>query len=168
MGLLQRGIERHSSVLAQNESVAVTIRRGGFSTTGVRAVPGRTTAIKDDGDVVIEMTCRDFLILTSAYVIDGDAVLPEAGDLIEEAAIVDGGPLPTFEVLPFAGEPQQRYSDPYRKMLRIHTKEVSPVEDVSEDANKRAAAWSLFWNPVFPDGELDEFDRRQSWGGYPI
>jgi hypothetical protein len=130
MGLLQRGSEWLGNALTADESVAVFIRRGNEITEGVRAVIGRTTAIKDDGDVTIEMTCRDFLVLTADYVIDGTAVLPEAGDLIEEAALVEGGPLPTFEVLPFAGEPHERYSDPYRKRLRIHTKQVSPVEEV--------------------------------------
>ena len=129
MGLLQRGSQWLGNALTENEGITVTIRRGEDVTEDVPVVIGRTTAIRDDGDVTIEMTCRDFLILTADYVIDGNAVRPEAGDLIEEAALVEGGPLPTFEVLPFAGEPHERYSDPYRKRLRIHTKQVSPVEE---------------------------------------
>lgn len=87
----------------------------------VRATIGRTEYQQDDGaGVITRAENRDFLIRACDLVLDGVPVLPEAGDRIEEA---DGGALFVYEVLPVSSmQPHYRYSDPYRRTLRIHTK----------------------------------------------
>ena len=64
---------------------------------------------------------RDFLVLAADLVLAGKAELPRAGDRIRET---DGGQIFLYEVMAPGGEPPWRYSDPYRRALRIHTKFV--------------------------------------------
>ena len=63
---------------------------------------------------------RDYLILVADLAAGGITGEPTPGDLIIEA---DDR---TFEVQDIAGEPCWRWSDPYHKTLRIHTKAVPP------------------------------------------
>ena len=76
----------------------------------------------DNGSGLIEtVQSRDFLILTSYLVLGGTATLPKAGDRIKEAV---GSTSYVYEVLAPGTEPAYRFSDPYRRTLRIHTKQV--------------------------------------------
>ena len=96
--------------------VAVTYERGTGSVS-VTAVPGRTeyetTDVQGYGIMAVS---RDFLIRCSELVIDSEEITPEAGDTITEGT-------GTYEVSDAGGE-VWRYSDPYRTVYRIHTKEV--------------------------------------------
>lgn len=65
---------------------------------------------------------RDFLIRTADLVVDSEQVLPAAGDVIRETV---GERVFVYEVMAPGSEPPFRYSDPYRKALRIHTKHVA-------------------------------------------
>jgi hypothetical protein len=65
------------------------------------------------------MQVRDYLIDTADLVLAGEQALPAKGDRIEE---IDASKKHTYEVLPLGGEQHWRYSDPYRRTLRIHTK----------------------------------------------
>lgn len=65
---------------------------------------------------------RDFLIRTADLVLDSEQVLPVAGDQIRET---DGEKVFVYEVMAPGSEPPFRYSDPFRKALRIHTKHVA-------------------------------------------
>ena len=65
---------------------------------------------------------RDFLLRTADLVLDSEQVLPQAGDTIRETV---GEKVFVYEVMAPGSEPPFRYSDPYRKALRIHTKHVA-------------------------------------------
>ena len=97
--------------------------RRGMETVSVEATVGRTQFEQDDGaGVIVRTEVRDYLIDTIDLVIGGVQVLPNRGDQIEE--MVDGK-LFIYEVMPIGQEPHWRYSDPYRKTLRIHTKHIA-------------------------------------------
>ncbi len=103
----------------------VTYARGEHSVE-VQAAVGRTEFEVDNGTGVLEkVESRDFLIRASDLVLDGSAVLPERGDRIREE---QDGMLYVYEVMAPGREPCWRYSDPYRRVLRIHTKLVDTVE----------------------------------------
>jgi len=103
----------------------VTYRRGANAVV-LQATIGRTVFEQDDGaGVIIRTQVRDYLIDTADLVLAGQQTLPEKGDRIEET---DAGQKYAHEVLPLGGEQHWRYSDPYRRTLRIHTKLVATEE----------------------------------------
>jgi len=61
---------------------------------------------------------RDFLIEAADLEEFGE---PERGDRVMDTL---NGKVELFEVMAPGGEPHFRYSDPYRKVFRIHTKHV--------------------------------------------
>ena len=67
---------------------------------------------------------RDYLVATADLILDEQRVLPERGDVIEET---DGVAVYRYEVMSLGSEPHWRYSDPYRSLLRIHTKLVATL-----------------------------------------
>ncbi len=88
----------------------------------VSATIGRTVFEQsDDRGLVSRVESRDFLVRAEDLVLAGSAVLPKAGDTIRESH--DGRTL-VYEVMAPGSEPPFRYSDPYRRTLRIHTKHV--------------------------------------------
>ncbi|MCO6455476.1 MAG: hypothetical protein J5I93_09280 [Pirellulaceae bacterium] len=100
----------------------VTYRRGVESVV-VKATIGRTLLEQDDGaGVIVRLQVRDYLIDTADLVLASEPTLPAKGDRIEE---IDAGQKHTYEVLPLGGEQHWRYSDPYRRTLRIHTKLIA-------------------------------------------
>jgi hypothetical protein len=103
----------------------VTYRRGANAVV-VKATIGRTLFEQDDGaGVIIRTQVRDYLIDSADLVLGGQPTLPEKGDRIDET---DAGQKYVHEVLPLGNEPHWRYSDPYRRTLRIHTKLVATEE----------------------------------------
>jgi len=125
--LLQTGLTWLADQLKAHASRAVIYERTGEQVT-VQATLGRTLLKLDDGygGVRMEWTDRDFLIQAADLVLAGNPVLPERGDRIRETV---GAKVYVFEVLAPGKEPPWRWSDPFRKTLRIHTKEIA-VEDV--------------------------------------
>jgi hypothetical protein len=98
----------------------VTYQRGEQS-VDVAATIGRTDFEGVDAYGAVERTeSRDFLILAADLVL-GAVVLPEPGDRISE---VQDGTTYVYEVMAPVRQPCWRWSDPYRRTLRIHTKEV--------------------------------------------
>lgn len=75
----------------------------------------------DDYGAVHKIESRDFLVRTVDLVLASAQTLPKAGDRIRET---DGAQTFVYEVMAPGTEPPFRYSDPYRKTLRIHTKHV--------------------------------------------
>ena len=99
----------------------VTYRRGGVS-VDLPATTGRTLFEVDGGRGILEkVESRDFLVRGSDLVLGGATVLPERGDRVRETR---GGMVFVHEVMAPGGEPHFRWSDPYRRTLRIHTKQV--------------------------------------------
>ena len=118
--VLQDGLTWLRDQLKANASQEVIYRRGAEEVT-LKAVIGRTLLKLDDGygGVRMEWTDRDFLIAAEDLILGGQRVLPERGDRILETH--DGKTL-VYEVLAPGNEPEWRWSDPYRTLLRIHTK----------------------------------------------
>lgn len=100
----------------------VVYRRGAASVE-VFATIGRTEFQIDNGYGILErIEGRDYLISTADLVLGGTPVLPERGDQVRETV---GEQTFVYEVLAPGKEPVWRYSDPYRRTLRIHTKHVA-------------------------------------------
>jgi len=109
----------------QLRTVPVTYVRGDATVT-LQATIGRTVFQQQGEYGVLERTeSRDFLVRTEDLVLGGTVTLPERGDRVREA---DGGQVFVYEVVAPGREPHFCYSDPYRKTLRIHTKQVDVEE----------------------------------------
>lgn len=106
-------------------SHAVTYKRGTL-TCEVQATTGRTLfTLQNDAGVFETFESRDFLFSTAELVLDGEAALPQRGDEIRET---QGTKVFVCTVLAPQGEQAFKYSDPYRRTLRVHTK-VTGVEE---------------------------------------
>lgn len=124
--LLQRGLawlddQRHAHLTQTVLYVRVTERAS--YVVALLATIGKTEFEQaDEFGVVHRLQSRDFLIRAADLVLNGELTLPKAGDRIRETV---GAQTFVYEVLAPGGEPPWRYSDPYRKTLRVHTKHVS-------------------------------------------
>lgn len=120
--VLEDGLDWLAAKLKAYVSRPVVYRRGAENAT-VQAIIGRTLLKLDDGygGVRMEWTDRDFLIVAEDLTLGGQKTLPQRGDQIRET---QGGKTLVYEVLAPAGEPEWRWSDPHRKLLRIHTKQI--------------------------------------------
>ena len=108
-------------------SKTVSYHRGETSVE-VQATIGKWTFEIDDGTGILEkIESRDFLISTADLVLAGLVTQPQRGDRIRE---LSGDKVYVYEVLAPGKEDCWRYSDPYRKTLRIHTKQVD-VEEIT-------------------------------------
>lgn len=120
--LLHFGLDWLAEQLKAHVSRTVVYRRGPDEVT-VQATIGRTLLKLDDGygGVRMEWTDRDFLIHAADLMLGGNTVLPQRGDLVRES---QGTTTFVYEVMAPGKEPAWRWSDVYRKMLRIHSKQV--------------------------------------------
>ncbi len=119
--LLEQGAAWLEDQRTRHLSRTVTYLRSGDS-VDLAATIGRTVFEQaDDYGVVHRTESREFLVLATDLVLGGKVALPQAGDRIREIA---GDQIFIYEVMAPGGEPPFRYSDPYRKTLRIHTKHV--------------------------------------------
>ena len=124
--LLQRGSDWLEDQRTQHATRWVTYQRGVVGdgpSVQVQATIGRTTFDVDNGtDALLRVESRDYLILTVDLVLEGEQTPPKQGDTIRESM---GQTVMVYEVMAPGGAPHFRFSDPYRKTLRIHTKFVS-------------------------------------------
>jgi hypothetical protein len=119
--LLERGARWLEDQRTRFLSRTVTYLRAGDS-VDVPATIGKTTFEQADEYGVLHRTeARDYLITAADLVLAGKLELPKPGDRIRET---DGEQIFVYEVMAPGGEPAWRYSDPYRRTLRIHTKYV--------------------------------------------
>jgi hypothetical protein len=120
--VLRNGSDWLADQLKEHASRPVVYRRGADEVV-VQATIGRTLLKLDDGygGVRMEWTDRDFLIHAADLVLGGNPTLPERGDLIRET---QGGQTFVYEVMAPGKEPAWRWSDVFRKVLRIHAKQV--------------------------------------------
>jgi len=101
---------------------AVVYQRG-EATVEVLATVGRTEFdLNDSAGGSVRSVSRDFLIRTQDLVLEGQATLPQRGDRISETTA--DGTVYVHEVLGPGSEPAWRYSDPGRRTLRVHTKQI--------------------------------------------
>ena len=108
--------------LKAHASCTVVYLRGA-NQTSVTAIVGRTLMKLEDGygGVHMQWTDRDFLVPPEELVLAGSQILPERGDTIRET---DNGKVYIYEVNAPGSEPPWRWSDPHRRLLRIHTKQI--------------------------------------------
>ena len=91
-------------------------------TVELLATIGRTEFEQaDEFGVIHKLQSRDFLIRAADLVLNSELTLPKPGDRVRETV---GAQTFVYEVMAPGGEPPWRYSDPYRKTLRIHTKHI--------------------------------------------
>ncbi len=124
--LLQRGSDWLEDQRTQHATRLVTYQRGVVGdgpSVQVQATIGKTAFDVDNGaGALLRVESRDYLVLTADLVLNGEQTPPKQGDTIRESA---GGMVMVYEVMAPGGAPHFRFSDPYRKTLRIHTKFVS-------------------------------------------
>lgn len=100
----------------------VIYRRGQQSVEVTASISSTIFEVINDSGFVELVHSRDYLIATEALVLDSATVLPKSGDRIEE--VLNGQAL-THEVMcPDRSKPCWRFSDPYRRCIRIHTKQI--------------------------------------------
>lgn len=84
------------------------------------ATIGRTEFEQADEAGLIHRTeSRDFLVRAAELDLGDGPTFPKAGDRLRETV---GPSVFVYEVNAPGGQPPWRFSDPYRKALRIHTK----------------------------------------------
>ncbi len=119
--LLDQGAAWLADQLKTHASTEVVYQRGA-NQVAVQATIGKTEFEVDDGAGIIQrVQSRDYLIQAADLQLAGLVTLPRAGDRIRESV---GEKTFVYEVLAPGNEPPYRYSDPFRKLLRIHTKHV--------------------------------------------
>lgn len=120
--LLEQGMTFLDEKRHEHLTRSVVYERGA-STVEVQATLGETTFEQaDDFGIVQKIESRDFLIRTSDLILDGQPAVPKAGDRLRDT---QGTQVFVYEVSAPGSEPPYRYSDPYRKALRIHTKHIA-------------------------------------------
>jgi hypothetical protein len=120
--LLQRGSDWLADQFKLHATVDVVYEQAAEQ-VAVKATIGRTVFELDNGHGVLERTeSRDFLILGADLVLGGSPALPQRGDRVRET---QGVKVYVYEVMAPGREPAWRWSDPYRKLLRIHTKQIA-------------------------------------------
>lgn len=119
--LLQKASDWLEDQRTRHAASTVQYVRGGRS-VDLPATIGKTLFEVDDGyGVLVRHESRDFLVLAANLAIDGQPIVPERGDRIRES---QGNATFIYEVTAPGKEPCWRYSDGFRKTLRIHTKQT--------------------------------------------
>lgn len=119
--LLDRGSAFLDDQRYRHLSRTVLYRRGAEEKE-VQATTGRTEFEQaDDAGLIHRVESRDFLIRAADLDLGAGPPLPRAGDQVRET---NGTQVFVFEVNAPGGQPPFRYSDPYRRVLRVHTKHI--------------------------------------------
>ncbi|MFN5958331.1 MAG: hypothetical protein ACK462_10405 [Planctomyces sp.] len=120
--LLDRGAAFLDAQRHQHLSRLVLYRRG-TDEKEVQATIGKTEFEQaDDAGLIHRVESRDFLVRTADLDLGAGPILPRAGDQVRETV---GLSVFVYEVNAPGGQPPFRYSDPYRRVLRIHTKHIA-------------------------------------------
>ena len=120
--LLDRGAAFLDAQRHQHLSHPVLYRRG-TDEKEVQATIGKTEFEQaDDAGLIHRVESRDFLVRTAELDLGAGPILPRAGDQVRETV---GLSVFVYEVNAPGGQPPFRYSDPYRRVLRIHTKHIA-------------------------------------------
>ena len=100
----------------------VTYRRG-LQSVVVKATVGKSEfELADESGFTIKTSVQDFLLMAADLILGGSTVTPKLGDQIE---MTRNSISVIFEVLTLPNGECWRYSDPFGKTLRIHTRQVS-------------------------------------------
>ena len=116
--LLEQSQEWLTSMNRIYRSRQVVYARGAQETE-IPALVGKTVFKVDKGYGLFErVEARDYLIEVTDL---AEFCEPERGDRVKDTL---NGSVELFEVMAPGGEGHFRYSDPYRKVFRIHTKHI--------------------------------------------
>ena len=119
--LLDRGAAFLDAQRHQHLSRPVVYRRG-TDEKEVQTTIGKTEFEQaDDAGLIHRVESRDFLVRMAELDLGAGPILPRAGDQVRETV---GTAVFVYEVNAPGGQPPWRYSDPYRRVLRIHTKHI--------------------------------------------
>jgi len=122
--MLDRGAAFLESQRHQHMTRSVVYRRG-TDEKEVQATIGKTDFEQaDDSGLIHRVESRDFLVRTADLDLGAGLILPRAGDQVRETVGTIAGSVFVYEVNAPGGQPPFRYSDPYRRTLRIHTKYI--------------------------------------------
>ena len=119
--LLDRGSAFLDDQRHKHMSRTVVYQRGAEAKE-VLATIGKTEFEQaDDAGLIHRVESRDFLVRTADLDLGAGPILPRAGDQVRETV---GTQVIVYEVNAPGGQPPFRYSDPYRRVLRVHTKHI--------------------------------------------
>lgn len=119
--LLDRGSAFIDTQRHQHLTRPVTYRRGSDEKQ-VQATVGKTEFEQaDEAGLIHRVESRDFLIRAADLNLGSGPIQPRAGDQVREQA---GSHVLVYEVNAPGGRPPWRFSDPYRRVMRVHTKLV--------------------------------------------
>lgn len=122
-------LEQGASFLDTQRHVHMTrpvVYRRGAAQVEINATIGRTEFEQaNEAGLIHRIESRDFLLRTADLNLGDGPTLPRDGDRIRETV---GSSVFVYEVNAPGGQPPWRYSDPYRKALRIHTKHIATEE----------------------------------------
>jgi len=119
--LLEQGAAFLDDQRHRHMSRSVVYQRGAEAKEVIATV-GRTEFEQaDDSGLIHRTESRDFLVRTADLDLGSGPTVPRAGDQVRETV---GATVFLYEVNAPGGQPPFRYSDPYRKALRIHTKHI--------------------------------------------
>ncbi len=120
--LLDRGSAFLDDQRHKHMSRTVVYQRGAEAKE-VLATIGRTEFEQaDDAGLIHRVESRDFLVRAADLDLGAGPILPRAGDQVRETV---GAQVFVYEVNAPGGQPPFRYSDPYRRVLRVHTKHIA-------------------------------------------
>jgi hypothetical protein len=119
--MLEQGAAFLDAQRHRHMSRTVVYKRGSDA-KGVQATVGRTEFEQaDDAGLIHRVESRDFLIRAADLDLGSGPITPKAGDQVREQV---GSQVFVYEVNAPGGQPPFRYSDPYRRVMRVHTKFV--------------------------------------------
>lgn len=122
--LLNRGAAWLAGTMACHAAEDVHFVRGESSVV-VRATIGRAVYEQagDDG-LVTRTAARDYLVPAAGLTVDDVPVEPRPGDRFVEGGLEAGH---AYEVAALPGEPCWRWSDEFRRTMRVHTKYIGTM-----------------------------------------
>ena len=122
--MLDRGAAFLDAQRHQHLTRTVVYRRG-TDEKQIQATIAKTEFEQaDDSGLIHRTESRDFLVRTADLDVGAGLMLPRAGDQVRETVGTIAGSVFVYEVNAPGGQPPFRYSDPYRRTVRIHTKYI--------------------------------------------
>jgi len=122
--LLEQGAAFLDDQRHRHMSRTVVYKRGSDAKE-VQATIGRTEFEQaDEAGLIHRMESRDYLIRAADLDLGSGPIQPKAGDQVREQVGSVGGQVLVYEVNAPGGAPPWRFSDPYRRVMRVHTKFV--------------------------------------------
>lgn len=94
----------------------------GTNSVSLTVIPGETTFERETTPGLFTTThSQDLLILAAELILDDAVVLPQLGDTFTATI---AGSSTVYEVMSPDGDRHYRWSDPFKKVLRVFTKET--------------------------------------------